>query len=241
MEEFWVPGFEISDYASWHLCTEMVRHLPDAGIYQWHPGGGQYDMLTVFMPGGDFLDSRIMDVNRVGSIRIYPNGNEELISWKEALNHSWPVEFIDRIERRLGIETPEETPPSTPKVIAYRVITGLLRATQSTSDALTVHMAFFDSSSPLSDDGFSGLGDGFEHAEAYAATLPPAGHPDEPGSRFWGITHDHKLVAYVHDSGFLFMPHGKTFDLGKLYAKSKRNINRLIALELTDLISGSAR
>jgi hypothetical protein len=219
----------------------MVRHVPDAGIYQWHPGGGQYDMLTVFMPGVDFLDGRIMDINRVGSIRIYPDGNEELISWKEALNQSWPVEFIDRIERRLGIVNPEGTPRSTPKVIAYRVITGLLRATQSTSDSLKVHMAFVDSSDGVGGGGFSGLGPDYGHAEAHEAGLSSSTEREQPGIRFWSISHDQKILGYIHDSGFLFMPKGITLDLGKLYAKHKRNINRLIALELTDLISRSAR
>lgn len=235
-QELWVPSEHLADAESWHICSEMVRHRPAARIYQWHPGGGQYDMLSVYTDPADFLESRTIDVNRNGSIRFYIDKEEVIVSWKDALTEGWPGDFLARYESRLNWRLENETPPSTPAVLAYRVISGLLRMTQYTRDAVGVHMTFVDSSGGMGSPGVS-IADDFPHARSHAESQEPEQRPEVQFARMWTVSNSEHVLAYIHDSGHVFLPGGRTLDLVKKYREHKSQINRLIALELTDVIS----
>ncbi len=62
---------------SWQLVAALLERLPDAEVFETHPGGGQYDCLTVRLvrdpkvPEGPV---RLVDVNREGSVHASPDG-----------------------------------------------------------------------------------------------------------------------------------------------------------------------
>jgi hypothetical protein len=236
-EDFWVPELQMAETFAWQLCTEMVRHRPEARIYFWHPGGGQYDMLSVFIPTPEGWNNRPLDINMRGSIRYYLNQRENIIPWKELIIEG-PQKTIERIERATSWRQVPETPISTPTVLAYRVIAALLKMTSQTKDRLTVDMAFDDSSG--FDAGDSRVFASFEHADKHTQAQAHDGGQFDRYSRLWVLYSQHKVVAYVHDTGHVFLPNDITLDLEKLYEKHRRNINLLVAKELSSLISTSS-
>jgi hypothetical protein len=236
-EDFWVPQLQIAEASAWHLCSEMVRHRPEARIYFWHPGGGQYDMLSVFIPTPEGWNNRPLDLNMRGSIRYYVNQRENIIPWKEFFIEG-PQKTIEIVERSTGWRQTPETPISTPTVLAYRVISSLVRMSTQTADRVTVDMAFHDSSG--FDSGVTNLAPSFEHADRHTQAQPGYGEQFDQYSRLWTLFNQDKVIAYVHDSGHVFLPNGITLDLEKLYDKHRRNINLLVAKELSSLISNSS-
>jgi len=236
-EDFWVPRVEIAEVFAWQLCSEMVRHRPEARIYFWHPGGGQYDMLSVFIPTPDGWNNRPLDFNMRGSIHFPVDRSDFLLPWKEFFREG-PQKTIERIELATGWRKTPETPISTPTVLAYRVISALVRMTSQTKDRVTVDMAFHDSSG--GDSGASQLASGFEHADRHTQAQPHDGGQFDRYSRLWALYGQGQVIAYVHDTGHVFLPNGTTLDLEKLYDKHRRNINLLVATELSSLISSSS-
>lgn len=237
-EEFWVPSIDVTEPLAWLLCSEMVRHRPEARIYFWHPGGGQYDMLSVFLPESGF-DKRPLDFNMAGSIHYPIRGEDHLLPWREFFQ-AGPMKILQQIEASTSWRQTEKTPPSTPSVLAYRVIAGMLRITTQTKDRVRVNMVFHDSSGSDSSDSVH-LAPGFEHALEHARAQGDSGVPYEPFSRLWSISNKNRLLAYVHDSGHVFLPGGRVVDLASQYRVHGSNINRLIVLELAEIISSGGK
>jgi len=233
-QDFWVPTIDVTEPLAWLLCSEMVRHRPEARIYLWHPGGGQYDMLSVFLPEQGW-DNRPLDFNMAGSIHYPVRGEDHLLPWKEFFQQG-PTRILELIETSSAWRQTEKTPPSTPAVLAYRVIAGVLRMTAHTKDRVKVDMAFSDPSESGSADT-AYLYPGFEHALEHAKSQPSSGVPYEPFSRLWSIANKSKVLAYIHDSGHVFLPGGRVVDLASQYRAHGSNINRVIALELLDVVS----
>jgi hypothetical protein len=236
-EDFWVPELQMAESVAWQLCAEMVRHRPEARIYFWHPGGGQYDMLSVCIPTPEGWNNRPLDLNMRGSIRYYVNQKENIIPWKEFFIEG-PQKTVETIERATSWRQVPETPISTPTVLAYRVIAALVKMTSQTKDRVTVDMAFHDSSG--FDSGVSQVAGSFEHADRHTQAQPDDGGQFDRYSRLWALYSQDKVVAYVHDTGHVFLPNDITLDLEKLYEKHRRNINLLVAKELSSLISTSS-
>ena len=236
-EDFWVPQIQIAESTAWHLCSEFVRHRPEARIYFWHPGGGQYDMLSVFIPTRDGWNNRLFDLNMRGSIRYYVDSREIIIPWKDFFRDG-PQQTIETIERATGWRQTTETPLSTPAVLAYRVVSTLVRMTAQTKDRVTIDMAFHDSSGYSA--GIAKVKPGFEHAAVHTESQPDEEGPFDKYSRLWVLFSQERVICYVHDSGHVFLHGGITLDLTKLYDVHRRNIHLLVAKELSSLICTSS-
>ncbi|MBE8146482.1 hypothetical protein IOD13_09295 [Brevibacterium casei] len=39
---------------SWWVASEFLRRHPEFDLFETHPGGGQYDCLTILGPAGDW-------------------------------------------------------------------------------------------------------------------------------------------------------------------------------------------
>ena len=66
----WVSGLigSVLEAASWRLASELVRRHPvTTRILHTHPGGGQYDCLTITSPNGD---GGSVQLNRNGTIQV---------------------------------------------------------------------------------------------------------------------------------------------------------------------------
>ncbi len=106
-----------------------------------HPGGGQYDCLTITGTRGD---GGTIQLNRNGTIQIHerfdgqPASGWDATGWDEYLR-SDPRDFLDRLERAAGLPRPDHVPPSDPTTLTYRVLPAALSAHGLA--ALRVHRA----------------------------------------------------------------------------------------------------
>ena len=56
---------------SWTVAVEFTRAAPGLQVFETHPGGGQYDCLTLV------ADDVKVDINRVGSIHAHASPTGE--------------------------------------------------------------------------------------------------------------------------------------------------------------------
>ena len=97
MDNEYRPSRQMEEIASWRLASEMVRRYPNKlSIIETHPGGGQYDCLTLISE----VDGITIHVNRGGSITIFSEDDRELaVPWSQ----SWSQNLIaaDDLKRPL--------------------------------------------------------------------------------------------------------------------------------------------
>ncbi|MBE7157340.1 MAG: hypothetical protein INR62_02685 [Rhodospirillales bacterium] len=117
----------VVEAASWRIATEICRASPSVLIRQTHPGGGQYDCLSL----RDEAGRHFADLNRKGTLHIFArfDGREpEKESWD-----AWPellrldiTELVAEMRRRLGQDLPTRLSSSTPRVLLYRFVAACL-------------------------------------------------------------------------------------------------------------------
>ena len=57
--------------ASWHLASELLRRNPAMTLIQTHPGGGQYDCLSLYGPSSPSGAAGELLLNRVGRLALF--------------------------------------------------------------------------------------------------------------------------------------------------------------------------
>ena len=114
---------QLIEVASWRIVSELLRRYPGKFVMvETHPGGGQYDCLSLFH------DKRhVADLNRVGNFNVF-NGKQDPSpkSIWQLLAEEPPQDVLDKVCRRLDLHIPAKLPPSTPDVIVYRFIAAFL-------------------------------------------------------------------------------------------------------------------
>lgn len=68
---------------SWQVAAEFLAGHPDWVVIETHPGGGQYDCLTLFHQRGTSTWPHIV-MNRYGSITIFPSDHvyRTVVHWR---------------------------------------------------------------------------------------------------------------------------------------------------------------
>ncbi len=106
----------------WGLVAEIMRRHPtEFQVVETHPGGGQYDCLSMLAADG----THIMDLNREGSLHLMPDGQRIGPVWEliELLGPAKTAEMIDDIGQfavRGGL------PDRVPTVTAMSKIAGVM-------------------------------------------------------------------------------------------------------------------
>lgn len=130
---------QLKEIASWRIATELIRRHPTKlALIETHPGGGQYDCLTVIKRqlGPDRSAIGLLDMNRMGSVHVHRAYDRELPEpmrwgdfWSEMTEVDDPKLLLDRVEQALGLSHRGKPPISKGEVLAYRVISALLSTT----------------------------------------------------------------------------------------------------------------
>lgn len=190
---------------SWHVAAEFVRAFPSLRVFHTHPGGGQYDCLTIV---GDGLK---IDINRAGgSIHIHdsPAGSRSPLipgpEWQDQLlRRTPPRELAQRIASGCGLDWPKNTPPTRPHVLVYRVIAQFLEATMFDPAGWDATTQFLDSS------GMTFPGD-------QVGVTP---HPEMsvlPANKVWMLVANDEARAWLWD-GWAWTAGGERRDLYAAY------------------------
>lgn len=217
----------VLEAASWRLASELARRHPNTlRVARTHPGGGQYDCLTlVDLAGGDGT----IQMNRNGTIQVHQrfdgrDSDWEPVEWDEYLRAD-PRDFLHRIEVAAGLPTPSSVPPSSPRTLTLRVLATIAATAVKTVDPIEIVSGMFDT---------SGYGGGPNDADfaAFGAIPPELRRPVEadqewpPEYRFWFVhRNDVPVLAFDQQHGYAWTTHqSMTLDVMALYVEARRHL-----------------
>ncbi len=120
-----IPSQMLREAFSWKLASEFHRRHPSGlSIIETHPGGGQYDCLTLIRQG-----KVLANLNRVGSFTPM-EAPTAVISWdqiwKRGLMDDGIGEVMNQMSRACGLPVPAKLPPTNKESLAYRVMAGII-------------------------------------------------------------------------------------------------------------------
>lgn len=197
-----------------------------------HPGGGQYDCLTLASSEHD-PPTPMFQLNRRGSLQVHRTAQGEEIddpprfTWLDYLS-SEPYTFLRRLEDLARLASPETVPASTPASLTLRLIAAITSTGVLSVHPVEIHSGFLDSSGSWAgprDDLFVA----FPPAQA-ARRKRLAGDPlGVPEYRFWFVTIDDGPVLAFEATGRCWNSLGDEFDVMGLYEGSRRRLWPVVA------------
>ena len=119
------PARRFVNAQSWWIASELVRRHPHLLLLETHPGGGQYDCLTLVDPGRRSAGA-IAQINRAGTIQVRRSSTFSPISWAEAFAATGGHDVVRSIEAAAGLPAPTIAPATGPKALTYRVLARVL-------------------------------------------------------------------------------------------------------------------
>jgi len=143
-----------AEMASWQVAAELVRRHPNEFVViETHPGGGQYDCLSIYERRGDKNRPKFLnfaDLNRIPRGHITSRGwgvDEERLNWVDVLFAAdLRSEIIILLENHGALASPTQTPPTTPSSIGVRLIAEVLSLRVATRSPLVALNGVADSS-----------------------------------------------------------------------------------------------
>lgn len=151
--------YQLIDAVTWKIVAELMRrhcHSSELRVFETHPGGGQYDCLSLrkgydnlngthlcdFHAKGIHIHLKIGDFHRIFEWR----GHDDYIS--AFLKLQDPKPLIDELEKQLQLPdmSSRKIPPTTPPVLIYRIISEILQRYVFAREMLFVECGWYDSS-----------------------------------------------------------------------------------------------
>lgn len=209
---------------TWRILTELVRrHQNECGlrVYETHPGGGQYDCLTLVWYDASRRRRHLCDFNvasqhihvwepyerprlRLGDL-WWPDQNDYVLPFLSACD---PKEVVDAVEALLGLPEGRRPQPTTPPILVLRIIASLMERNAFARRALEARCCWHDS---------SGMGGSFLHD--WVAWFPSV---------------QEKVEAHMRAGDY----DGACRAAGRLWRVSREGLNSGVIL---DLATGRAR
>ena len=134
------------EIASWRMVTELHRRHPSAfSIIEMHPGGGQYDCLSLLTPEGTILAL----LNRAGSFQAADKDrrieHDELWTSENTHGHSI-LSLVDRMCGMIQLPVPATLPATSPQTLVYRFVSAFLAHAYCGLDFWERRSGYLDSS-----------------------------------------------------------------------------------------------
>lgn len=222
----------VLEAASWRLASELVRRHPNTTrIVHTHPGGGQYDCLTITTPN---CHGGAIELNRHGTIQIRERFDEQPetsdpITWDDYLRAD-PRQFLHYLEHAAGLQAPAQVPAATPMTLTYRVLATIAATSMKSVHPIDIQSGYLDSadgSYPNRDlDQFPTIPDLLRQPQ----DRDPFG---QPGYRFWIVRRDGSpILAIEQQKGHAWTTSRPSpVDLHAAYRSAGRNV-LVVAAEL---------
>lgn len=218
---------KLTEIASWVIASELVRRAPrQLRLIQTHPGGGQYDCITVMDNG-----SSLCDFNRQGRLHFngFASDNEPMDIWRRMVCEETPKNLLDEICQRLRIEVPQKLPAGTGASITYRVIAHVLRLSVFGVEKWSCINGFLDTSGST-----CRVQPYFEQFPAAAERLlvnMPGDILGQPAYRFWFLFRGEIPVSCFEITGEGWLWDGRRFNLPQVH-RQNRSLAMTAALAL---------
>lgn len=220
---------QIASAISWELIYQLMRRYHatyDFRIWETHPGGGQYDCLSIYSP------SRIhhFDFNlQAQSLHIWANSKyiERLDIISEYLHCNNPKELVEQISSLAQLKSIAKLPQADGSVIACGVIATLFKLYIFSLFKLKMFMGYCDSSGY--DNGIRR--DKFLQFPSYKKLLGNIKDDNDSFSlyKFFFLENIsiNKILCIFDMSGRLVLPSGEEILLEDMYNIYNRDINLL--------------
>lgn len=224
-----LPSPQLREALSWKLVSELHRRHPgDFTVIETHPGGGQYDCLSLWAGS-----QTVADLNRVGGFNVF--SGDRSIPWQElwpaALVEGGIADLLDRMSRECGLSIPAQLPPTGPETLVYRVMAGV-------SAALVFDKASWEwRNGQLDTSGCDDQGYRDQWFEAFpgAKAAARAGLPDTPFGNpkygFWFLLKDDQPIVCLSKTSLCWDSDGAESNLTTLYRLDRR-IHALVGVVL---------
>lgn len=215
------------ELASWVVASEFCRRFPENRVFELHPGGGLYDMLSV----RDGELNELFAINRGGSLHFSAVDVEQDSRWSESIRDNGSRALLDRICRHLHRPVPATLPRTKRHVLVYRVIAESLRLTMLRPTHVTWVSGFHDTSGESGGpaDHLFGPFPGARKAVQARQEDDPLG---EPAYRFWFAVAGNEPLCALDTSAQLYLGDGTPRDFMKAY-QGNRNVTDLVASQLS--------
>jgi hypothetical protein len=218
--------------ASWRIACELMRrHGQRLRLIETHPGGGQYDCLSIYERASD---RHVLDLNRVGSAHGWLTDRSMGDLWAQCAAADDPKDLVDAVERLAGLESSGVIPDETPEVVTLRFVAELLAGRLLGRGRWECRNGYHDSSGggggPVSDF------QRFAVLNARRATRERDDLRSVPEYRFWFVRCDSKpVLALEASTATVWNVGGETFQLFDRF-KRERRIGPLVALVARDYL-----
>ena len=213
---------QLIEIASWRIVSELYRRHPDKfKIIETHPGGGQYDCLSLYTD-----NKHIADFNRVGRLHVFEpftrsrNDVRPYKIWDAMLREHNLKKVLDKVSLMIGLKVPKKLPPSNPTTIVYRFIAAFLSHAVFGINEYECRNGFLDSSGESSEvvSDF----DKFPEARERLEVVQDDDILREPSYRFWFLKKNNQPLLCIETTGFAWNLRNQRYNLMKLYREKRR-------------------
>lgn len=224
------PSSQLREALSWKLLSELHRRHPGKfTVIETHPGGGQYDCLTLWANS-----QTLGDLNRLGS--FHADGcqitSQEL--WPTSLTEGGIADIMDRMSEACRFTVPAQLPPTNPETLVYRVMAGVSATLVFEKDPWEWRNGQLDTSG-CDDQGYR---DQWFEAFPGALEAARAGMPDQPFENpkygFWFLLRKDNPMVCLSKTSLCWDTDGNVTNLAGLYRRHRR-IHRLVGTVLERL------
>ncbi len=223
-EEYRPPADRFLTAQMWWIASELVRRHPHLRIAGVEVDEG--DHLIIVHDEQNLLS---IQWDLVGGCQYLVNGVVHVISWIEMMAALNPLETLKRIEVATGLGVPNDTPATTPRTLAYRVITNALATTVNAQQewyAVTAPMLVSEPTHYF--DGFPTAVLARSAYEVAAEEQLDAGGTVYFFQPFWVLLRDLEPIAIFDVAGVVHTSGGAT-PLMPIYDELHRNLTLTMA------------
>lgn len=225
---------QLIEIASWRIVSELQRRYPDKfKIIETHPGGGQYDCLSLH----DMNRRHIADFNRQGRLHIFERFDKKFLPepwdiWTDMFQTYDQKRILDTVSNMLGLPIPAKLPISTPTTLVYRFISEFLTHGAFGIHKLMCRNGYMDTSydSCVSSDFKK-----FPEAQRRLAVILESDLQYDSAYRFWFLYRDKNPILCLETTGRVWTQKGNSFDLMDIYSL-KRSIWHVISCVAGDVL-----
>jgi hypothetical protein len=223
---------QIADAVSLELIYQIMRRYQakyDLRIFETHPGGGQYDCLSLYACK-DNKREHFFDFNLAAqSLHVWRNEQRRFDVVDDYLQAKDPKIFLDLLCRTAGQDVNIKLPPSTGPVIAYGLMAKIIQSQIFSPDRYKLYMAYWDTSGVVEGGIREELARLFKTAKNLLDM--PAELRAKKAYRYFFLKNisTEKVICLFDMKGIIHFPDDTEFDLLKLYDDSSRDIDILFS------------